>query len=105
MAQPIAPKICTKNELYVPRLRCKFQVSIFSRFEIIAFSIFVYEFVKYAKKTSGLPTQSVAEVPIKFKPSGKIENENFQADANSFKTKKHQSCFLLIRYKVESINC
>ena len=31
-------------------VRCKFQVSSFSRFKVIAFSIFVYEFVKYAGK-------------------------------------------------------
>ena len=51
MAQPIAPKIFTKNDSYMPQLRCKFQVSIFSRFKVIAFLIFVYEFVKYAGKT------------------------------------------------------
>ena len=50
MAWPIAPKICTKNDSYVPQLRCKFQVFIFSRFKVIAFCIFVYEFVKYAGK-------------------------------------------------------
>ena len=34
----------------MPQLRCKFQVSTFSRFKVIAFFIFVYEFVKYAGK-------------------------------------------------------
>ena len=46
MARPIAPKICTRNDSYVPQLRCKFEVSVFSRFKLIAFLIFVYEFVK-----------------------------------------------------------
>ena len=50
ITRPIAPKICTKNDLYVPPLRFKFQVSNFSRFKVIAFLIFVYEFVKYAAK-------------------------------------------------------
>ena len=45
ITQPIAPKICTKNDSYVLQLRDKFQVSIFSRFKVIAFFIFVYEFV------------------------------------------------------------
>ena len=51
MAWSIAPKIRTKNDSYVPQLRYKFQVSIFSRFKVIAFFNFVYEFVKYAGKT------------------------------------------------------
>ena len=34
----------------MPQLRSKFQVSTFSRFKVIAFFIFVYEFVKYAGK-------------------------------------------------------
>ena len=34
----IAPKICSKNASYVPQLSSKFQVSTFSRFEVIAFS-------------------------------------------------------------------
>ena len=50
MARPITPKICTENDLYVPQLRCKFEVSTFGRFKVIAFLIFVYEFVKYAGK-------------------------------------------------------
>ena len=50
MARPIAQKICTKNDSYVPQLRSKFQVFTFSRFKVIAFFIFVYEFVKYAGK-------------------------------------------------------
>ena len=33
MAWPIAPKICTKNDLYVPQLRCKFQGSTFQPFQ------------------------------------------------------------------------
>ena len=36
----------------VPQLRCKFQVSTFSRFKVIAFFIFVYELVKYAGKNT-----------------------------------------------------
>ena len=46
----IAPKTCNKNDSYVPQLRSKFQVFTFSRFKVIAFFIFVYEFVKYAGK-------------------------------------------------------
>ena len=34
----------------MPQLRCKFQVCAFDRFKVIAFFIFVYEFVKYAEK-------------------------------------------------------
>ena len=37
MTQPIAPKICTKSDSYVPHLSSKFQVSTFSRFKVIAF--------------------------------------------------------------------
>ena len=59
---PIAPKISTDS--YVPQLRSKCQVSSFSRFKVIAFFIFVYEFVKYAGKNI-LPTQSVVEASIK----------------------------------------
>ena len=50
ITQLIAPENCTKNDSYVPQLRSKFQVSTFSRFKVIAFFIFVYEFVKYAGK-------------------------------------------------------
>ena len=48
---PIAPKICSKNDLYVPQLRFKFQVSTFSCFKVIAFFIFVYKFVNFAGKS------------------------------------------------------
>ena len=34
----------------MPQLRSEFQVSISTRFKVIAFYIFVYEFVKYAGK-------------------------------------------------------
>ena len=47
---PIASKICTKKDLYVLHLSYKFQVSNFSRFKIIAFSSFVYEFVIFHGK-------------------------------------------------------
>ena len=47
---PIAPKIFTKKDSYVPHLSSKFQVSTFSRFKVIAFFIFVCELVKYAAK-------------------------------------------------------
>ena len=50
MAQLIAPKICTKNDSYVPQLRCKFQVSTFSRFKVIAFFYFCLRIRKYARK-------------------------------------------------------
>ena len=50
MAQPIAPKFCSKNNSYVSQLISNFQVSTFSRFKVIAFFIFVYEFAKYAGK-------------------------------------------------------
>ena len=50
ITKPIAPKISTKNDSYVPQQRAKFQVSTFSRFKVKAFFIFVYEFVKYAEK-------------------------------------------------------
>ena len=63
IARLIAPKICTKNDSYVPQLRCKFQVSTFSRFKVIALFIFVYEFVKFAGKNIWTSEQSVAEVP------------------------------------------
>ena len=53
ITRPIAPKICTKNDSYVPQLRAKFQASNFSRFKVIAFFIFVYKFVKYAGKNIG----------------------------------------------------
>ena len=48
--RPISPKICTKNDSYVPQLRCKFQVSTFSHFKVIVFFIFVYEFVIFHGK-------------------------------------------------------
>ena len=35
---PIVPKIFTKSDTYVSHLSSKFQVSTFSRFEVIAFS-------------------------------------------------------------------
>ena len=50
ITRPIAPKICPKNDSYVPQLRSKFQVSTFSRFKVRAFYIFVYEFVTFARK-------------------------------------------------------
>ena len=37
---PIAPKIFTKNDSYVPNLSSKFQVSTFSCFKVIGFSTF-----------------------------------------------------------------
>ena len=43
----------------------KFQVSAFSRFEVAAFSTSGCKIRNFArKKTLGLPTQSVAEIPI-----------------------------------------
>ena len=51
ITQLIVPKICTKNNSYVPQLRFKFQVFTFSRFNVRVFFVFVYEFVKYAEKT------------------------------------------------------
>ena len=35
---PIAPKVCIKNDLYIPHLSSNFQVSTLSRFQVIAFS-------------------------------------------------------------------
>ena len=49
----IAPKICTKKDLYVPHLISKFQVFTFSRFKVIAFFIFVAEFVIFTGKNTG----------------------------------------------------
>ena len=64
ITRPIAPKICTKNNSYVPHLCSKFQVSTFSRFKVIAFSASSCRIRNFArKKTYELPTQSVAEVP------------------------------------------
>ena len=45
ITRPIASKVCTKNDSYVPHLSSKFQVSTFSHFKVIAFSSFVCEFV------------------------------------------------------------
>ena len=50
ITQPIASKICTKKDSYVSHLSSKFQVSNFSRFKVIAFSNFVYEFVIFQGK-------------------------------------------------------
>ena len=50
MAWPIAPKICTKNDSYVPQLRLKFQVSISSCFKVIAFSYFCLRIRKICRK-------------------------------------------------------
>ena len=91
ITQPIAPKTCTKNDLYVPQLRFKFQVFTFSCFKVIAFFIFAYEFIKYAGKTEGLPTQSVAEVPITKKKCRNCHNlfwgaETACPDASKFET-------------------
>ena len=58
----IAPKICTKNDPYVPHLSSKFQDSSFNRFKVIAFSTFGCRIRNLARtKTYGLLRQSVAE--------------------------------------------
>ena len=69
MAWLIAPKICTKNDSYVPQLRSKFQVSTFSHFKVIAFFIFVYEIIKNAgkKRKSQLPTTTCKILSILFR--------------------------------------
>ena len=38
--RPIAPKICTKNDVYVPHLNSKIQVSTFVHFKVKAFFYF-----------------------------------------------------------------
>ena len=50
MARPIAPKICIKNDSYVPQLRSTFQVSTFSRFKVIAFFYFCLQIRKICRK-------------------------------------------------------
>ena len=64
MALLIAPKIWTKNDTYVPQLRSKFQVSTSSRFKVIAFFIFVYEFIKYVGKNIRTSDAMRRSVPI-----------------------------------------
>ena len=49
----IAPKIFTKKDSYVPHLSYKIQVSTFSLFKVIAFFIFVAEFVNFTGKNIG----------------------------------------------------
>ena len=51
----------------MPQLRSKFQVSTFSRFKVTAFSIFVYEFVKYAGKNIRTSNAKCLESPKKVK--------------------------------------
>ena len=48
----IAPKIRTKNYLYVPYLIFKFHVSAFSRFKVKAFSTFGCQIRNFARKNS-----------------------------------------------------
>ena len=50
ITRPIAPKICTKKDSYVPHPSSKIQVSTFSRFKVTAFLIFVAEFVNLSRK-------------------------------------------------------
>ena len=85
------PKVCTKNYSYVPQLRCKFQVSTFSRFKVIAFFIFVYEFVKYAGKnikTSDAKRRGSPKNILQHKFKLKFEPKTKQIEINaSTKTK------------------
>ena len=53
ITRPIAPKIFTKKNLYVPHVSSKIQVSTFSRFKVIEFLIFVAEFVFFLWKNMG----------------------------------------------------
>ena len=55
ISRPIAPKFRTKNDPYVLRPSSKFQVSILSRFEVIAFSISGYRNRNFARKNMGTP--------------------------------------------------
>ena len=50
ITRPIAPKICTMKDSFVSHLSSKIQVSTFSRFKVIAFFIFVAEFVNFSRK-------------------------------------------------------
>ena len=50
ITRPIVPKICTKNDSYMPHLSSKFQVSTFNHFKVIAFSNFVADFVIFHRK-------------------------------------------------------
>ena len=72
ITKPIALKICTKNDSYVPHVSSKIQVSTFSRFKVIGLLIFVDEFVNFTGKNIGTSDAKRRESPNKL---NKIENK------------------------------
>ena len=63
ITRPIDPKSCTKNDLYVPHVSFKIQVSTFSRFKVIAFFIFDAEFVNFTGKNIATSNAKRCESP------------------------------------------
>ena len=63
ITRSIASKIYTKNNLYVPHLRCEIQVSTFSRFKVIAFFTSVAELVILREKNRGSSDAKRRESP------------------------------------------
>ena len=66
ITRPIASKICTKKDSYVPHPSSTIQVSTFSRFKVIAFFIFVAEFVNFTGKNIGTSNAKRRGSPKKF---------------------------------------
>ena len=67
ITRPIAFKICTKKDSYVPHLNSKFQVSIFSRFKVIAFFISAAEFVIFSRKNIKTSDAKRRRIPKKLR--------------------------------------
>ena len=92
ITRSIASKIYTKNNLYVPHLRCEIQVSTFSRFKVIAFFTSVAELVILHEKKHG---------EFRREASRKSQRSSCPPKERCVRRKMYKSSFLyqnLIRY-------